>query len=105
MNILFICSRNKKRSATAEAIFRNHAIHSVQSAGTEESAVHRVNEKLLLWADIIFVMEKRHKQRLADKYHAAIMDKQIIIMDIPDEYEYMDEELVAMIEDIVHHYL
>lgn len=105
MNILFICSRNKKRSATAEAIFRNHAMHAVQSAGTEESAAHRVNEKLLLWADIIFVMEKRHKQRLADKYHNAIADKQIIIMDIPDEYAYMDAELVAMIEDIVQPYL
>lgn len=105
MNILFICSRNKKRSATAEAIFRNHAVHSVQSAGTEESAVRTVNEKLLAWADMIFVMEKRHKQKLAGKYNEVLTGKQIIIMDIPDEYEYMDVELVDMLHDIVTPYL
>lgn len=105
MNILFICSRNKRRSATAETIFRNSDIHSVQSAGTEESAVHRVNEKLLLWADIIFVMEKKHRERIAEKYYDVIVQKQLFVLDIPDEYEYMDEELVDMLRDMVNPYL
>jgi protein-tyrosine phosphatase len=105
MNILFICSRNKRRSATAEAIFRNSANHSVQSAGTEESAVHRVNEKLLVWADIIFVMEKKHREKIEEKYYEIVAARQLIVLDIPDEYEYMDEELVDMLRDIVESYL
>ena len=105
MNILFICSRNKRRSVTAEAIFRNTDIHSVQSAGTEESAVHRVSEKLLLWADIIFVMEKRHRERLAEKHYEVISQKRLIVLDIPDEYEYMDTELIDMLRDMVNPYL
>ena len=105
MNILFICSRNKRRSATAETIFRNTDVHSVQSAGTEESAVHRVNEKLLLWADIIVVMEKKHRERLAEKHYDTISQKQLIVLDIPDEYEYMEEELIEMLQDMVNPYL
>ncbi|MBS1771943.1 MAG: protein tyrosine phosphatase [Bacteroidetes bacterium] len=103
MNILFICSRNKRRSATAETIFRNHPTHSVRSAGTAESAVHKVNERLLDWSDIIFTMEKRHRDILAERYDIA--SKRIIVLDIPDEYEYMDEELVKMLEDMAQPYL
>lgn len=105
MNILFICSRNKRRSATAEALFRNTDIHSVQSAGTEASAVHRVNEKLLLWADIIFVMEKRHREKLAEIHYDVISEKRIVVLGIPDEYEYMDTELVDMLRDMINPYL
>lgn len=105
MNILFICSRNKKRSTTAEFIFRNHPEHSVQSAGTAESAVRRVNERLLLWAELIFVMEKRHREILREKHTTALESKKIIVLDIPDEYEFMDEELVQMLTDSVTPYL
>jgi protein-tyrosine phosphatase len=105
MNILFICSRNKRRSATAEALFRNHPEHSVQSAGTAESAVRRVTENLILWADTIFVMEKRHREILKERHNTTLENKTIIILDIPDEYEYMDEELIEMLQDIVTPYL
>jgi predicted protein tyrosine phosphatase len=63
MNILFVCSRNKWRSPTAETIYKGRQDHKVQSAGTEPSAKIRVSSKHILWADIIFTMEKKHKQR------------------------------------------
>lgn len=105
LNILFICSRNKKRSLTAEAIFRNDAIHHALSAGTEESARRRVTYKMIHWADIIFVMEKKHRQRLREEFGPMLYNKQVVIMDIPDEYEYMDEELIEMLKDVVRPYL
>jgi protein-tyrosine phosphatase len=64
MNLFFICSRNQWRSRTAETIFRNHPLHRVRSAGTENEARIRVNEKMIAWAEIILVMEKHHRQRL-----------------------------------------
>lgn len=72
MNILFICSRNQWRSPTAETIFRNNKGLSVRSAGTEPSAKTRVNAKLLEWADHVFVMEKRHKQRIEENFRDII---------------------------------
>ena len=68
MNILFICSRNKWRSLTAEAIYKDDKVHKVKSAGTEPGARVRVTYKLINWADIIFVMEKRHKHRLTENF-------------------------------------
>jgi predicted protein tyrosine phosphatase len=105
MNILFVCSRNKKRSRTAETIFRNYPGHKVLSAGTEENAQHRVTEKLVNWAELVFVMENVHREKLLHKYHRLLTGKQLVVLDIPDEYEYMDEELIAMLQDMMESYL
>jgi len=94
MKILFICSKNKWRSLTAERIFdgRNDAI--VRSAGTENGARVKVTSGLIRWADLIYVMENKHLSRLQDKFREEIKDKQIINLHIPDEFKYMDEELI-----------
>lgn len=98
MNLLFICSRNQWRSRTAETLFKNIDGYEIRSAGTEPSARIRISEKLLAWADFVFVMEKKHKQRIEQKFPALAAEKEFIILDIPDEYEYMDEDLVIMLQ-------
>ena len=98
MNLLFVCSRNIWRSPTAETIYKNRQDHKVKSAGTEPSAKIRVSSKDILWADIIFTMEKKHKQRLLDNFPDETKNKQLVILDIEDDYKYMDEELVEMIK-------
>jgi len=105
MNILFVCSRNKWRSPTAEAIYKGRQDHQVKSAGTEPSAKIRVSAKDILWADLIFAMEKKHKQRLLEKFPNETGHKKIIILDIEDEYTYMDKELIDMIKLSVDAYL
>lgn len=105
MNLLFICSRNLWRSPTAEAIYNDRQDLNVRSAGTEPSARIRVNSRMINWADIIFVMEKKHKQRLTEKFPFESNSKRIIILDIPDEYKFMDEELIQNIKVSVSPYL
>ena len=105
MNILFVCSRNKWRSATAETIYQNHPNHQVRSAGTAPSARIKINEKLIIWADLIFVMEKKHKQRITERFPEETCDKEIITLHIPDDYRYMDEELIEELNAKVADYL
>ena len=105
MNILFVCSRNGWRSPTAETIYKSRQDHQVKSAGTEPSAKIRVSSKHVLWADIIFTMEKKHKQRLLDNFPNETKNKRLVILDIEDDYKYMDEELVEMIKLSVDPYL
>jgi len=105
MNLLFICSRNQWRSPTAEAIYKNHPHIQARSAGTEPSARIKLTAKLLAWADLIFVMEKKHKQRIQERFIAELTDKEIIILHIPDEYPYMDQELMEDIETKVNSFL
>jgi predicted protein tyrosine phosphatase len=102
MNLLFICSRNQWRSPTAEAIFKNDPRHTARSAGTSKSARIVVNESMLRWADIVFVMEKRHRQILLERFET---DKEIVVLNIPDEYQFMDAELVEMITTCVAQHL
>ena len=61
--------------------------------------------KLLMWADIVFVMEKRHKQRLNENFRDIIAEKELVVLDIPDEYQFMDEELIDLIKISVSPYL
>ncbi|MEH6595405.1 MAG: phosphotyrosine protein phosphatase [Colwellia polaris] len=104
-NILFICSKNQWRSPTGEKIFKNHAELNVRSAGTSASARKTVNAKDILCADIIFVMEEKHKSRLKAEFTKLVKYKDIQVLDIPDEYQYMDEELIDNMEQFVSAYL
>lgn len=97
MKVLFVCSRNEIRSLTAERMLAGSRDYQVRSAGTEAGARVRVTAGHLGWADIIFVMEKRHRERLMQKFGDALAGKTLVCLHIPDEYEYRDEALVAML--------
>jgi predicted protein tyrosine phosphatase len=100
-NILFICSRNRWRSPTAEQIWRKHPLISVRSAGTSPSARRKVSEDDVRWAEVIFAMEEKHKSRLVAEFTSLIKNKPVHVLDIPDEYKYMDPELVEQLEQSV----
>ncbi len=68
MNVLFVCSRNKWRSPTGEQIWRNTTGVSVRSAGTSRQARRRLSVADLRWADLIFVMEEKHKSRIKAEF-------------------------------------
>jgi predicted protein tyrosine phosphatase len=101
LKLLFLCSRNQWRSPTAEALYQNDPRVEVQSAGLSPSARRRVTEKLLLWADLILVMETEHKRRLADRFPDAPPDLRIEVLDIPDDYAFMDPELIHLLQERV----
>lgn len=69
-----------------------------RSAGTEPNARIRVTAGHLSWAELIFVMEKKHLRRLQDKFPEKIAEKKIICLNIPDDYEFMQPELVDLLE-------
>ena len=104
-NILFICSRNQWRSPTAEKVYCKNPRVNVRSAGTSPKARHTVNTKDITWAELIFVMEHKHKDRLKAQYSKLLLHKKMIVLDIPDEYQYMDEELVKLVKESTEEYL
>jgi len=62
--LLFICSRNRWRSPTAEALFDGVDGWEARSAGTEAGARVKVTAGHLGWADVIFVMEPLESHRI-----------------------------------------
>ena len=77
----------------------------VTSAGLNNSATVPVSAELIEWADLIFVMEKNHRDKISKKFKLSLRNKRVICLDIPDEYEYMDQELVALLEARVEHFI
>ncbi len=103
--VLFICSQNRLRSPTAEQVFSNRPGIDVTSAGLNNDADNPVTPELLQWADVIFVMEKAHRNKLSSKFKAYLGSKKIVCLDIPDEYEFMDPVLVRLLEAKVSRFL
>lgn len=104
-NVLFICSKNQWRSPTAEYIWRDDPTLNVRSAGTASSARRKVSASDISWAGIIFVMEQKHKNRLKAEFAHLLTHKPLHVLDIPDDYKYMDPELVQILNESVPCYL
>jgi predicted protein tyrosine phosphatase len=92
--LLFVCSRNRLRSLTAEKLFEGVSGYQARSAGTQPEARIVITEGHIGWADIIFVMEKSHLTRLRQKFPEALSGKQVVTLHIPDDYSFMQTELM-----------
>jgi predicted protein tyrosine phosphatase len=95
--VLFVCSQNRLRSPTAEQVFSSYAELECLSAGTNNDAENPLTAELVEWSDIIFVMEKTHHNKLTAKFRRQLANKRVVCLEIPDEYEYMDPELVRLL--------
>ncbi|MEO7108591.1 MAG: phosphotyrosine protein phosphatase [Rhodoferax sp.] len=102
LNVLFICSKNQWRSPTAEQMWRKHPKVAARSAGTSPNARHTVSSEDIQWANVILVMEEKHKSRLKAEFAGLLDKKPIHVLDIPDDYKYMDSELIEMLEQSVN---
>jgi predicted protein tyrosine phosphatase len=98
VNALFVCSQNRLRSPTAEHVFAQYEGVECESAGTNESANIPLGPELVEWADVIFVMERAHRNKVTKKFKRYLNGKRIIVLDIPDEYEYMDDALIRLLK-------
>lgn len=99
LKILFVCKFNKMRSKTAEEIYKNDERFEVKSAGVDEYAEVFVSSELLEWADYVVVMEEVHRKWLSICYPIIFSKKEILCLDIPDFYDFMDPQLIFLIRE------
>lgn len=95
--LLFICSQNRWRSLTAERLFDGHTHYAAHSAGTEPGARVRVTAGHVGWADVIFVMERKHADILQAKFKEELAGKPVINLRIPDKFQFLD----AVLQDLL----
>ena len=96
---LFICHYNRKRSATAERVFGKDPALEVLSAGTSEEAMVQVNQRMLEWADLVFVMDSEQVAALAKMFPSHPVLPKVVCLDIQDCYHFLDPELVAILQE------
>ena len=104
-NVLFVCSANRLRSPTAEQVFSSWPGIETDSAGISNDADVVLSTEQIQWADIIFVMEKTHRNKLNRKFRSSLNGKRVICLDIPDDYEFMDPVLIRILESRVGRFL
>jgi predicted protein tyrosine phosphatase len=105
VKILFVCSQNKWRSLTAERIYDGFPGYSVRSAGTEEGARIKLTAGHIGWADLIFCMETKHMDRIRQNFSATLLGKQLICLHVPDDYDYLEAELIELLKSKLSAYI
>jgi predicted protein tyrosine phosphatase len=95
---LFICSRNRLRSPTAEAVFATWPGVETDSAGLAPDAEVQLSVEQIEWADIIFLMERSHQSKLRTRFRKHLNGKRVVCLDIPDNYAFMAPDLVERLE-------
>jgi predicted protein tyrosine phosphatase len=96
---LFLCTHNKLRSPTAEHVFARWPGVETDSAGLGADADVVLAPEQLAWAEIVFVMEKKHRALLSARYRRHLNGKRVVCLDIPDNYRYLQPELVQLLEE------
>lgn len=103
--LLFVCSAGLLRSATGATIFSNRGFNT-RTAGTHEYALVPLSVNLIEWADkIIFVNRENYENALMTfkdhkSAHQHLMATDITkVLDIPDQYSYMDPRLIRAFEE------
>ena len=104
-HVLFICSQNRLRSPTAEQVFASYPGIVCSSAGLNHDAENPLTPELLSWAELVFVMEKNHKNKLSAKFRRYLSGQRVICLDIPDDYTFMDPVLIRLLKAKVTRFL
>ena len=100
LKVLFVCSKNRWRSPTAEHIYRNDTRLEVRSAGVKSEAKRKISEADLSWADVFFVMEREHKQLIIERFSYLDLPE-IEVLSIPDDFKYLQPELQLAVREAV----
>jgi predicted protein tyrosine phosphatase len=98
LKLLFVCTVNRMRSATAQKIFESDQRFEVDSAGTDRSADTVLEPEQLEWADAIIVMEKYHRNFIQKNYPEYYDKKKIVCLYIQDDFNFMQPELISILK-------
>lgn len=100
-NILVVCGKNKRRSRTADYLFKNNGRFAIRSVGLSPKSNRKISEKDIQWAHLIFVMTPPQKDMISGTYRHMDLAS-IEILNIDDEYEYLDNSLIELLHDRIN---
>lgn len=95
--MLFLCSRNRLRSPTAEQVFAAWPHVETDSAGLAADADTPLSVEQLDWAELIMVMEPAHRRRLLMQHRERLKGKRVVVLGIRDDYDFMQPELIELL--------
>lgn len=100
-NVLVVCGRNKRRSRTAEYLFKNDMRFDIRSVGLSPKSERQLRVKDLEWADLVLVMDNQQKKRIVDQFRKTELPE-IQTLHIDDVYEYLEPELIEILTEKIN---
>jgi len=99
--VLCVCSAGLLRSPTAALVLSQSPFDfNTRAAGAVGNyALIPVDEVLLHWADEVVCMEEEHRRELEMNFPELMTVKKVIVLGIPDNYEYRNKDLIQRIKD------
>lgn len=101
-NILFVCTAKLQRSPTAEKLINSSSEfnqkYKAKSAGTHLLSFTKISSGAIKWADLIIVMEEKHKEFILKKFN-NLENKKIINLGILNIYRRNDPELISILKE------
>lgn len=91
-NVLVVCGRNKRRSRTAEYMFKNDQRFNIRSVGLSPRSLREIKAKDVEWSNIILVMDDEQSSQLKSQYKSNDIPV-VEVLGIEDTYEYLNLEL------------
>jgi predicted protein tyrosine phosphatase len=102
--VLFVCTHNRVRSATAEYLYRGRRDLEVRSAGIAKDAAVPLSRELFEWAGYVFVFSTRQLRFIERRYGGSSNGKKVVCLNLADEFEYRSPELIiALTERLWRH--
>lgn len=101
---LFVCSAGLLRSPTGAALAVKHGINARSCGSNFNYALIPCSANLIAWADRIVFVNDENLAQLEHNYigHDYLLNQiehKKIVLNIPDNYEYMDERLQGFFEE------
>lgn len=98
--VLTVCSAGLLRSPTAAHVLAQEYGYNTRSCGiSEEFALIRLDLVLLHWADELVFMERSQLKAATMRFPDEQIDSRAVVLDIPDNFSYMDEDLQRLVRE------
>lgn len=102
---LFVCSAGMLRSPTGAAVATKLG-YNARACGSAEYALIPISTNLVHWADKIFFVEEVNYLEALDTFSRDLETQNLVrnkavVLDIEDQYKYMDLGLVQIFEKIL----
>jgi predicted protein tyrosine phosphatase len=104
---LFVCSAGLLRSPTGAALAIKRGINARSCGSNFNYALIPCSANLINWADKIIFVNKENLWQLEENflghdYLLSEIERKAIVLNIPDNFEYMDPELVSEFESQIN---
>lgn len=104
--VLTVCSAGLLRSPTAAHVLAQEYGYNTRSCGiSDEFALIRLDQVLLHWADELVFMERSQLKAATMRFPDDQIVSRAVVLDIPDNFSYMDEDLQRLIRERYDYFL